>query len=216
MSNQILKINEIFHSIQGESGYAGLPCIFIRLTGCNLRCSYCDTEYSYYEGRNYSIKEIIQHISQWETKLVEITGGEPLIQMESIKLSKELLKNGYQVLIETNGSQNIDTLPKEVIKIMDIKTPGSGESDSFDFNNLKYLSQNDEIKFVITNRDDFDWSSSMIKQYRLDEKCQVLFSCSDQLLKYSILCEWILESRLNVKFQLQLHKIVWPNDERGK
>ena len=153
----MLKINEIFYSIQGESSYSGLPCVFVRLTYCNLRCSYCDSEYSFHEGNNMTIKEIIEKVASYNCPLVEVTGGEPLLQKEAITLMQELLKNKYQVMLETGGSLPVDKVPKEVIKIVDFKCPTSNMSKKNDWTILPNLNELDEIKFVIGNREDYDW-----------------------------------------------------------
>lgn len=193
-----------------------MPCIFIRLTGCNLNCSYCDTEYAKHDAENLTIDEILETISQYDCKLVEITGGEPLLQENLYGLIDELLNRDYKILIETNGSQLIAKLPKNVIKILDWKTPGSGEENSFDIDNLKYLTIEDEIKFVLADCLDYQWSKDRINDYNLAKKCSVLMSVVKGKFDPAKLCESILKDNLPVRFQLQLHKYVWSNDEKGK
>ncbi len=203
-----IKVSEIYKSIQGESSYAGLPCIFIRLTGCNLRCSYCDTKYAYYEGKDYKIDEIIGILEKYKIRLVEITGGEPLMQDDTKILVDSLVQNDYKVLIETNGSISIQDINSAAVIIMDIKTPSSGMSDKVDFSNIAYLKGTDEVKFVIANRQDYEWSAGIIKKHALLEKCNVLFSPVFNVMKPEKLVQWILEDSLNVRLNLQLHKYI--------
>jgi len=213
----VLKVNEIFYSIQGESSYAGYPCVFVRLTGCNLRCTYCDTKYAYEKGTNMTIGKILDTVSRYECPLVEITGGEPLLQEETPQLAKALLEKGFQVLVETNGTQNIDLLKDNVVRIVDIKTPGSGESDKTDWKNLDRLYKDDEIKFVLVNFSDYEWAKGIVRRYNLTQKVTVLFSpASGVNLDPAELAQWILDDRLNVRLQLQFHKILWPDKDRGK
>lgn len=212
---KMLKINEIFYSIQGESSLAGLPCIFIRLTYCNLRCSYCDTEYAFYEGTNYSFEEILSEIRKYNCNLVEITGGEPLVQKEVFALTTTLCDLGYQVMIETGGSLSIKKIDQRVKVIMDLKCPSSKMADKNLYENINHLKQNDEVKFVIGNREDYDWSKNIINQYRLTEKCSVLFSNVFSELEPIRLAEWILKDNLKVRFQLQMHKYIWSPTKRG-
>ena len=211
----MLRINEIFYSIQGESSLAGLPCIFIRLTYCNLRCSYCDTEYAFYEGTDYTIEEILAEIKKYECKLVEITGGEPLVQKEVLPLMKILCDSGYDVIIETGGSLSINEIDKRVKIIIDLKCPSSKMAEKNLYENIDVLKPNDEVKFVIGNRQDYDWSKNVISQYLLTEKCSVLFSNIFEELKPVQLAEWILEDNLKVRFQIQMHKYIWDPKERG-
>jgi 7-carboxy-7-deazaguanine synthase len=211
----LLKINEIFYSIQGESSLAGLPCIFIRLTYCNLRCTYCDTEYAFYEGTDYTIEKILAEIKKYECKLVEVTGGEPLIQKEVLPLMKILCDSGYDVIIETGGSLSIKEIDKRVKIIMDLKCPSSKMAEKNLYENIDVLKPNDEVKFVIGNRQDYDWSKNVISQYRLTEKCSVLFSNVFEELKPIQLAEWILEDNLKVRFQIQMHKYIWDPKKRG-
>jgi len=211
----MLKVNEIFYSIQGESTFAGLPCVFIRLTGCNLRCRYCDTQYAYQEGRSMDVELALQEMSKFNCALVEITGGEPLLQKETSELASRLIEQGNQVLVETNGTKNIDVLPEPAIRIMDIKCPGSGESEKTDWENLRRLRSNDNVKFVIASRVDFEWSVQVIKKYQLLSRTVVLFSPTFGILDPGTLAQWILESSLPVRLQLQLHKYIWAPDRRG-
>ena len=211
-----LLVNEIFYSIQGESIYSGRPCIFVRLTGCNLRCSYCDTRYAYEEGVNMELTEIMNRIAAYMCRLVEITGGEPLLQSETPTLIYRLLENGYEVMLETNGSLDISRVDERCIKIVDIKCPTSGESDKNDMENLKRLGSKDQVKFVIENRMDYEYAKET-----MDSNCpdfpeeQILFSPVSGGIAPSRLAEWILEDNLNVRLHLQLHKIIWPDEERS-
>jgi 7-carboxy-7-deazaguanine synthase len=209
-----LTVNEIFCSIQGESSYAGYSCVFIRLTGCNLRCSYCDTTYAYDEGEKYTVEAIVKKVKTYPCNLVEVTGGEPLIQEGVYSLLDRLLVNGYTVLIETNGSLPIDRINPRCIKIVDIKCPGSGMSGKMDFTNVKKLSPHDEVKFVIGDRRDYTWSVKVISQRGLGENL-VHFSPVFGRLKPERLARWILEDHLPVRLQLQLHKYIWPHRKRG-
>ncbi len=204
-----LKINEIFYSIQGESSYTGLPCIFIRLTYCNLRCSYCDTEYAFYNGNDMKISEIISEISKYTTNLVMVTGGEPLLQENCIYLMQELLNKNYSVMLETSGSLKLKDVPKQVIKIVDFKCPASNMMNKNDWTIITDIQKEDEIKFVIANKEDYDWSKKMIKKYNLNKICPILFSPVYNKIDISTLADWILEDGLNVKLQMQLHKHIW-------
>lgn len=209
-----LKINEIYFSVQGESTHVGRPCIFIRLTECHLRCTYCDTEYAFYEGENQSIDFILNKIKSYPCKLVEITGGEPLLQSGVNVLMQKLLESGYEVLLETSGSISIKEVPNEVKKIVDFKCPSSGMMKNNDYTIIQDLQPWDELKFVIGNREDFDWSVSLVEKYRLTQ-WTVLFSPVWGEIEPKELVEWILKTNLPIRFQLQLHKIVWPKAERG-
>jgi len=212
-----LKINEIFYSIQGESLYAGLPCIFIRLTGCNLRCLYCDTQYAYEEGSVVTIREIIDTLSQYACKLVEITGGEPLCQSATPMLITKLIEKGYIVLLETNGSKDIRLADPKCIKIVDIKCPASGESENNDLENLNRLTENDQLKFVISDRDDYEYAKNIIcSTWNHPFQVPILFSAVHPVLDHALLAKWILNDNLNVRLQIQLHKILWPNEDKGK
>jgi 7-carboxy-7-deazaguanine synthase len=211
----MLKINEIFKSVQGESSYSGLPCIFIRLTGCNLRCVYCDTEYAFYEGKDMSVDEVLNVIAPYKIKLVEVTGGEPLLQEEVYPLMEKLLENGYQVLIETGGSLPISKVPKAVVKIMDIKCPGSGEESKNNLDNLNHLTSNDEVKFVILDRHDYEWSREFLRQYSSHLKAKAILSPVYEKLEIKNLAEWVLNDNLPVRIQTQLHKVIWGKDAIG-
>ncbi|MCX8011466.1 MAG: 7-carboxy-7-deazaguanine synthase QueE [Ignavibacteria bacterium] len=211
----MLKVNEIFFSIQGESTLAGLPCVFVRLTYCNLRCSYCDTEYAFYEGKEMTSDEILNEIRKYGCNLVEITGGEPLVQKESIELLKLLCDNGYQVMLETSGSLSITEVDKRVKIIMDLKTPSSGMMHKNLFSNLDYLKPIDEIKFVIGDRNDYDWSKQIINNFKLTDRFIVLMGCVFEKLQPAELSKWILEDKLNVRLQLQLHKFIWEPNLKG-
>ena len=209
----MLKINEIYASIQGESSHTGLPCVFIRLTGCNLRCSWCDTAYAFYEGNDLTIEETLQKVETFGLGLVEITGGEPLLQEDVYPLMEALLKKGYRVMLETGGALPIDKVPEKVIKILDIKCPGSGEEKKNHLENLKLLSPHDEVKFVLLDRADYEWSRDMLQKH--DLSTQVLFSPVYDKLNLKDLVQWILEDRLPVRLQTQLHKVIWSKDTIG-
>ena len=209
-----LFISELFYSIQGESSYAGLPCIFIRLSGCNLRCKWCDTTYALSKGDVYSLDEIMSFVHKHKVRLVCITGGEPLLQPNVIYLIKSLLNENYKILLETNGSLPINNLPHSVIKVMDLKCPGSGMTEYMYWKNIGYLSKMDEVKFVIGSREDYDWTKDIILKYRLIERCKVLCSPVFNILSPQLLASWILKDHLPVRLQLQLHKYIW-GERRG-
>jgi 7-carboxy-7-deazaguanine synthase len=212
----MLKVNEIYHSIQGESTHAGRPCVFVRMTYCNLRCTYCDTEYAFYEGKDMSVQHIINEVEKYNCKLVEITGGEPLVQMvECLELMKRLCELGYEVMIETGGSLPIKEIDPGVKIIMDLKCPSSGMEKKNLYENLKYLKPTDELKFVINNREDYDWSVEQIKKHNLNGKCIILFSVVFDELEPVQLVNWILEDKLDVRFQLQMHKYIWHPQTKG-
>ena len=212
-----LKVNEIFYGIQGESSYAGRPCVFVRLTGCNLRCSYCDTQYAYSEGQEMEIREIINRISSYRCNLVEITGGEPLIQKKTPALIYGLLERGFEVLLETNGSQDISKVDERCVRIIDIKCPSSGEEKKNDPGNLKRLTEKDEIKFVIGNRADYEYAKKMLDSMNLDSSSMntIHFSTVFGKMHPKILAKWILEDHLNVRLHVQLHKFIWGPEQRG-
>lgn len=211
-----LTVNEIFHSIQGESTYAGRPCVFVRLTGCNLRCTYCDTVHAYTEGDLLSIADIIERIGSYSISLVEITGGEPLLQPETPELIRRLIDAKYEVLLETNGSQDIGCVDSRCIKIMDIKCPGSGEAEHNDLDNLKRLSRQDQVKFVLSDRTDYEFAKSLVKQaWPGGIQNPVLFSPVSGALAPAILADWILADRIDVRLHLQLHRVIWPHVDRG-
>jgi 7-carboxy-7-deazaguanine synthase len=211
-----LVINEIFFSIQGESTYAGRLCAFVRLTGCNLRCNYCDTEYAFYEGRKLTIPEIVAQLDSYDCNLVEITGGEPLLQDGVHGLIASLLAQGRTVMIETSGASDVSKLNPRVIKIMDLKCPGSGEVSRNLWSNLKHLTARDEVKFVLSDRADYEWARDVIREHSLASRVNaVLMSCVFDRLDRAQLAQWILDDRLPVRFQLQMHKHIWPPDTRG-
>jgi len=212
----MLKVNEIFKSIQGESTYAGLPCTFIRLAGCNLRCTYCDTNYAYYHGRELSDDEIISKIEEYGAGLVEFTGGEPLLQEETPGLITTLLNKGYRVLIETNGSICIGCLDQRLTIIMDYKTPGSGMSERMNEKNFQFLKPTDQIKFVLMNREDYEWTKDIIIKNDLIQKFgeNILLSPAYEELSPKELVRWVLTDNLQVRIQLQIHKYIWAPDER--
>ena len=204
-----LKINEIFYSIQGESRFNGLPTVFIRLTGCPLRCQYCDTEYAFYEGKKMSIEEILAVVNNYKTQFITVTGGEPLAQKQCLSLLSCLCDQGFTVSLETSGAIDIADVDKRVVKIMDIKTPASGEVDKNRLENLAHLSDQDELKFVICNIEDYNWSKDFIKQHNLAGRFQILFSSSHQELSPTDLADWIIKDQLTVRMQLQMHKYLW-------
>lgn len=210
-----LKVNEIFHSIQGESSHAGRPCVFVRLTYCSLRCSYCDTEYAFFEGRERPLEEILDEVAGYGCRLVEVTGGEPLIQEETTLLLERLLERGHEVLLETSGAWPVETVPEGVKIIMDLKTPGSGMVARNRWENLRHLDADDEIKFVICDRADYEWARGVVGEHDLTARHTVLFSPSFGQLSADELAEWILTDRLPVRLQLQLHKFIWSPTARG-
>ncbi|MDY6954354.1 MAG: radical SAM protein [Thermodesulfobacteriota bacterium] len=209
-----LKVNEIFYSIQGESTYAGRPCVFVRLTGCNLRCSYCDTQYAYEEGDEMEIDRIVHRVGCYNCPLVEVTGGEPLIQKETPGLVHSLIQEGYKVLTETNGSQDISRLDDRCVRIVDVKCPASGEHHHNDLANLDRLTDGDEIKFVISNREDYEFARDMVDSKVLG-KNPVHFSPVFGMVESNKLAGWLLDDHLNVRLHLQLHKIIWEREHRG-
>ena len=212
----MLTVNEIFYSIQGESTRAGQPCVFVRLTACDLRCSWCDTAYAFHEGQKRTLDEVLRDVDRYGCRLVEITGGEPLLQEDVYPLMQRLLDSGRTVLLETGGHRSIAAVPDEVIKIVDVKCPGSGESDKNDWTNLDVLSPHDEVKFVIADRRDFDYAADLVRRHRLASRCAaVLFSPVHGVLHPRTLSEWILADGVPARLQVQLHKYVWPASARG-
>jgi len=209
--DKTLTVTEIFKSIQGESTWAGRPCTFVRLTGCDVRCAYCDTRYAYDGGETMTIETILERVAGLDCRLVEITGGEPLLQAHCPALAGSLLARGYTVLCETSGTRPIAVLPADAIKIMDLKCPGSGASDKTDWTNIEALSAKDEVKFVIGDRADYEWSRDVVRRYTLEERCgAVLFAPVFGQLEPRQLAEWVLADGLEVRLQLQLHKYIWP------
>ena len=212
MAESRLRITEIFYSLQGESSFVGLPTVFIRLTGCPLRCGYCDTAYAFTGGEWMQLTDILQQVKQYNATTVCVTGGEPLAQRGCGDLLRQLCDAGYQVSLETSGSIDISQVDPRVSRIMDIKTPGSGEESKNKYENIQYLTQKDEVKFVLCNREDYDWSKDIIKQYQLLDKSQVLFSPVHDGVPPTDLADWVISDRLNVRFQFQLHKFLWDNE----
>ena len=210
-----LKINEIYYSVQGESTHAGRPCVFIRLTYCNLRCTYCDSEYTFYEGKDMEITHIMNEIKQWDCNLVEVTGGEPLFQDKCINLLNELINSNYEVMLETGGSLSISDVPKKVIKIVDFKCPSSAMEKKNLWSIVEDLQPHDEVKFVIGNREDFDWAKDRITEYSLDKICTLLFSPTFEKIDPQLMVEWILAENLPVRMQMQMHKMIWSPDKQG-
>ena len=211
-----LTINEIYHSIQGESTWAGEPCVFVRLTFCDLRCNYCDTEYAFHEGRKQTLKEILDAVAAFQCPLVEITGGEPLLQKNVLSLMTMLADAGQTVLLETSGAHDISKVDSRVHRIMDLKTPGSGECARNLFSNIEHLTKRDEVKFVIGSREDYDWSRAQVGRYALTQRCgAVLFSPIFGRIDPREIVEWILADKLPVRFQLQMHKFIWRPTQRG-
>ena len=212
----MLTINEIFHSIQGESTYAGEPCVFVRLTACDLRCSWCDTTYAFHEGRKMSIDEVVAEVERYQCSTVEITGGEPLLQKDVYPLMSRLLAGGRRVLIETGGHRSIEDVPQGVVRIMDVKCPGSGEAARMDWQNFARLGTGDQVKFVIKHREDYEYARDVVARERLVGRVDaVLFSPVHGVLEARQLAEWILADRLAVRLQLQAHKYIWSPDTRG-
>ena len=209
-----LTVCETFYSIQGESTFAGRPCFFIRLSGCNLRCSYCDTTYAYGEGRILSRGDILCQVEDCGSKIVEVTGGEPLLQTETVLLLNTLADRGYTVLLETNGSRSLKDVPQEVVKIMDLKCPSSGMSDYMDFKNLRYLDLKDQVKFVIQDRGDYEWAREKMSKHHIPVYTQAVLSPVWQKMDAKTLAEWMLADRLPARMQIQLHKYLWPDRER--
>ena len=212
----MLTVNEIFHSVQGESTRAGVRCVFVRLTACDLRCSWCDTPYAFHEGRKMSIQEVLETVASYECPTVELTGGEPLLQKDVYPLMGALLQAGHTVLIETGGHVNIGQVPADVIKIVDVKCPGSGEAHRMDWDNLSKLAAHDEVKFVIRDREDYEYARDVLTRYALEGRCAaVLFSPVHDVLNARQLAEWVLADRLPVRVQLQVHKYIWDPQTRG-
>ncbi|MBI2817480.1 MAG: radical SAM protein [Acidobacteria bacterium] len=218
-----MQVTEIFRSIQGESTYAGLPCIFVRLTGCNLRCVWCDTDYAFYGGRKMSVDQVMaevrrlsEHEGRRAVNVVELTGGEPLLQKEIYPLIDCLLEEKYRVLVETSGERFIGDLPTAVVRVVDVKCPGSGEGGSFNIENLSALSAQDQLKFVLASREDYEWARDFFREHRLQNKVDALiFSPAFGKLEPRSLAEWILEDGLPVRIGMQLHKFIWDPETRG-
>jgi 7-carboxy-7-deazaguanine synthase len=211
-----LTIHEIYHSIQGESTFAGRPCVFVRTTFCDLRCTYCDTAHAFYEGTKMTLSEIVERVRAFECPLVEVTGGEPLLQKNTLPLMTDLCDAGLTVLLETGGAHDISKVDPRVHRIMDLKTPDSGECHRNLYSNLDHLTSRDEVKFVIGSRGDYEWSRGKLNEYRIHERCgTVLFSTIFSRIEPVKVVEWLLEDKLPVRFQLQMHKYIWPPTQRG-
>ena len=210
-----MRITEIFFSIQGESTHVGKPCVFVRLTGCSLRCGYCDTKYSYTGGKDMTVEEVLSEVASYPAKLVEVTGGEPLEQEAVYPLMSALIDRGYTVMLETGGHVPIEKVPKQVIKIIDIKTPDSREADTFHWANLELAQPHDEFKFVIVSRSDYEWSRDVVRNTLKDRPNPILFSPSHEELPAKDLAAWVLGDNLPVRLQLQAHKYIWGADVQG-
>lgn len=215
-NEKTVTVNEIYVSIQGESTWAGERCVFVRLTFCDLRCSYCDTEYAFYEGKKQTLSEIGTAVASFDCPLVEITGGEPLLQKNVLPLMSMLCDAGHTVLLETSGAHDISLVDPRVHRIMDLKTPSSGEVQRNRFENIEHLTQRDEVKFVIGSREDYDWSRGQLRRFDLPSRLRaVLFSPIFGRIEPRQIVDWIVEDKLPVRFQLQMHKFIWPPTERG-
>jgi 7-carboxy-7-deazaguanine synthase len=210
-SDSQLRVSEIFYSLQGETSRVGLPTVFIRLTGCPLRCVYCDTAYAFTGGKSMSLEDILRQVAEYRPAYVTVTGGEPLAQKNCLPLLSALCDEGYQVSLETGGALDISAVDARVMRVIDIKTPASGEVEKNRWENLSLLTRHDEIKFVLCDEGDYQWARQVMQQYQLPEKCRVLFSPVHGGMDATRLAEWILRDRLPVRLQLQLHKILWNN-----
>jgi 7-carboxy-7-deazaguanine synthase len=215
VKSERLRVNEIFHSLQGEADCVGFPTVFVRLTGCPLRCQYCDTEYAFHSGEWFDLDAILRKVSELEAKYVCVTGGEPLAQPNCLKLLERLCDAGYEVSLETSGALDVAAVDARVSRVIDVKTPASNEAARNRIENFAHLSPRDQLKFVICSRADYDWSKEFMRTHRLTERCRVLFSPSYNQLSPTLLADWILADRLKVRFQVQLHKVLW-GDVPGK
>jgi len=215
IENLTLKVNEIYYSLQGESTHSGKPCVFVRLTYCNLRCSYCDTAYAFFEGQEMTLLEILKKVKTYNCPLVEITGGEPLIQKNVLPLMEYLCDKGFEVLLETAGHLSISETDPRVKRIMDIKCPSSGESTKTHWENIDCLKDDDEVKFVVGSNEDLDYSKKIINEYSLDKRCPVIISPVFNKISNQEIADWILHNHLAVRMQIQLHKMIWEPDARG-
>ena len=209
MSQTRLKITEIFYSLQGEARDVGLPTVFVRLTGCPLRCDYCDTAYAFTGGEWMDVAAVIEEVKQYDTSHVTVTGGEPLAQKSCIELLRQLCDLDYDVTLETSGAILVDGVDERAVKVLDVKTPGSNEDSKNKLENFALLDANDQIKFVICDEDDYNWSKQFIQEHQLEDKCEILFSPSYGQLDAVTLADWVLKDQLNVRFQIQLHKYLW-------
>jgi len=213
---EMLTVNEVFHSIQGESTHAGERCVFVRLTACDLRCSWCDTPYAFYEGRKMSVEDVLAEVGQYGCDLVEITGGEPLLQADVYPLMERLIDEGRRVLIETGGHISTERVPSAVVRIVDVKCPGSGEAGRMNWSNLDRLTDRDQVKFVVKDRTDYEYARDVIRRHDLARRCgAVLLSPVHGVLPARSLAEWLLEDRLPARVQLQVHKFIWDASTRG-
>lgn len=210
-----LRIYEIFYSLQGETRTVGLPTVFVRLSGCPLRCNYCDTAYAFSGGEWMGLDEIVEKVSGYNARYVTVTGGEPLAQKHCNELLEKLCDEGYEVSLETSGALSVAEVDSRVVKVMDLKTPASGEAEKNYYENIQYLDSKDQVKFVICDQQDYEWSCSMLEKYNLSERCEVLFSASYQVLEARKLADWILRDNLSVRMQIQLHKYLW-GDKPGR
>ena len=213
MNSQRLRITELFYSLQGETRTVGLPTVFIRLTGCPLRCQYCDSAYAFNGGQWYSLEEILAQVKTYRAHYVTVTGGEPLAQKACLTLLKQLCDQGYEVSLETSGALDISPVDPRVVKVVDLKTPGSGEVKKNFYANLDQVKPQDQIKFVICSRADYEWACEILAQYHLDQRCQILFSPSFTQQSARDLADWILKDQLPVRMQIQLHKYLWGNEQ---
>jgi 7-carboxy-7-deazaguanine synthase len=213
---EMLTVNEIFHSIQGESSWAGTPCVFVRLTACDLRCSWCDTPYAFSEGRKRTVEDVVAEVGRFGCQVVEVTGGEPLLQAEAPALMQSLLDRGHTVLLETGGHISLEPVPAGVVTVMDVKCPGSGEADRTDWTNIDRLKARDEVKFVIRDRRDYEFARQVVRDRDLAPRvAAILFSPVHGVLDPRNLAAWLLEDRLPVRLQLQVHKYIWGATTRG-
>lgn len=210
-----LRITEVFYSLQGESTKLGLPTVFIRLTGCPLRCQYCDTAYAFHGGELQQLDDLLRQVKQYACRHVCLTGGEPLAQPAAIPLLRLLCDEGFEVSLETSGARTLEMVDPRVMIVMDLKTPGSGECEKNLFSNLPYLKKTDQIKFVLCNREDYEWACHCISEHQLDKQAEILFSPSWKELEPATLANWIIEDKIKVRFQIQMHKILW-NDTPGR
>lgn len=210
-----LKVSEIFYSLQGESTRAGLPCVLVRLTGCQMRCRWCDTAYAFYGGTWRTVADVVEEVKSLGCPLVEVTGGEPLLQPAAFPLMTALCDAGFEVMVETGGGVDVSQVDPRVRRILDVKCPGSGEADANHWPNLEELRETDEVKFVLAHREDYEWARSLVAEHRLAERCPIHFSPVHGELSSQDLAAWILEDGLTVRLQLQLHKLLWGAETRG-